>query len=130
MIRSILAVFVGYLVIALPIIALFAIWFREPGTKPTEGFMLFSLGYSFLFAAVGGYVTSLIAKRSEMKHATALAAFSALMGIVSMIISAGQEPLWYQIANIVVLVAGVPLGGYVRNRQAMKAKEQGGLSTI
>jgi len=127
--RSILSVIVGYLVMAIAIMALFAIWFRGKVTPPSDGFMLFSLGYGFVFAVVGGYVTAMIAKRSEMKHAMALAVFSVLMGIVSMVASAGQEPFWYQIANMVVMVSAVVLGGYLRVRQVRKARGPGGLGT-
>ncbi len=124
--RSVLSVIVGYLVMAIAIMALFAIWFRGKETPPSEEFMLFSLGYGFVFAVVGGYVTAMIAGRSELKHALALALLSVLMGIVSMVASAGREPRWYQIANMVVMVSAVVLGGYLRVR---KARGQGGLGS-
>ena len=124
MVRSIIAVIVGYLVMVVASMALFAIWFREPSTKPTMGFELFSLGYGFVFGVIGGYVTAVIAKRLEMKHTMALAGLSVLMGIVSMISFAGQEPFWYSIANMVIMVCAVVLGGYLRARQMMTAREQ------
>jgi NhaP-type Na+/H+ and K+/H+ antiporter len=58
-----------------------------------------------------------------------LALLSVLMGIVSMVASAGQEPFWYQIANMVVMVSAVVLGGYLRVRQVRKARGPGGLGT-
>ena len=122
--RSILSVIVGYLMMALAIMALFAIWFRGKDAAPSDGFMLFGLGYGFVFAVVGGYVTAMIAKRSEMKRAMALAIFAVLMGIVSMIAYAGREPRWYQIANMVVVVTGVLLGGHLRVRQVRMVKGQ------
>ena len=73
--RSILAVIGGYAVMATAVIALFVLWFQEPSTEPTVGLMVLSLGYGFIFAIVGGYVTGLIAKRSEIQHVIALAAF-------------------------------------------------------
>jgi hypothetical protein len=93
--RSLLAVIAGYAVMAAAIMILFALWFRDPTTVPSQGFMLFSLGYGFIFAVLGGYLTALLARRAEMKHTLALAGFSALLGGASMITFAGQEPLWY-----------------------------------
>ena len=126
MTRSILAVIVGYLTMAVAIIALFAISFRQPDAAPTQTFMLLSLVYALFAALAGGYVTALIARRKELKHTIALATFAALMGIVSMIVSAGQEPLWYQIANIAVMVPAVLLGGYLRASHATKANRSAG----
>ena len=90
--RSILSVIVGYLVMAIAIMALFAIWFREKEAAPSDGFMLFSLGYGFVLAVVGGYVTAMIAKHSEMKHAMALAVFSVLMGLFRWLLRRGRSP--------------------------------------
>ena len=124
--RSILAVIAGYAVMAIAVMALFAIWFRGqvPTEAPSSEFMLFSIAYAFVFAVLGGYITALIARRSEMKHVLVLAAFGLLMGIVSMITAAGQEPLWYQITNMVVMMAAVILGGYLRMK---KTQAQAGL---
>jgi hypothetical protein len=120
--RSVLAVVVGYLVMAIAVVALFAVWFREPNAVPSRGSMLFSLSYGFLFGVVGGYVTALIARRSEVRHAIALAGLLAIRGAVPLIASAGQEPLWYQVATILVMVFAVMLGGYLRARQRGTAK--------
>jgi hypothetical protein len=108
----------------LAILALFTIWFRgaSPDTTPSMGFMLFSLGYGFLFAIVGGYITAMIAGRAEMKHAIALAGICVLMGFISMIFAAGQQPLWYQIANMGIAVFGVVLGSYFRSRRRNRAE--------
>ena len=97
MARSILTVISGYVVVVLAILALFTICFRDasPDTTPSMGFMLFSLGYGFLCAIVGGYITAMIAGRAEMKHAIALAVICVLMGFISMISAAGQQPLLY-----------------------------------
>ena len=117
MLRSIAAVVLGYLVLAAPIIALFAAWFRTPAAVPTPAFMRFSLAYAFAFAVVAGYLTGVVARRLEMAHAVALAALCALLGLASMVTTAGREPVWYQAANLGFMVAGVLLGGRLRRRQ-------------
>jgi hypothetical protein len=127
--RSILAVIAGYLIIAVAVMALFAISFPDADPAnipaPSMGFMLFSIVYGFVFAVLGGYVTALLAKRAEMKHTLALGALGVVLGIISMVTAAGREPLWYQITNMVVIAAAVLLGGYFRTR---KVKAQAGLN--
>jgi peptidoglycan/LPS O-acetylase OafA/YrhL len=120
--RSILSVIAGYLIMAIAVIALFVIWFRGPEATPSGGFMVFSLGYGLVVAGIGGYATAAIAKRREMAHALSLAGFSLLMGIISMFMADGREPLWYQLANMAVMVCAVVLGGHLRAKQVMRVK--------
>ena len=125
MLRSILAVVVGYLIMYIPISILFLAWFGgydpQNSPTPTMGFMLFSLVFGFVFAGAGGYVCALIAKRSEMNHAMALAGLVVVMAIISMIGAAGREPLWYQLAGLVIGIGGVLIGGLVRAGQVGKS---------
>ena len=125
MLRSILAVIVGYLVLAIPVFILFFAWFGgynpQNLPEPGMGFMLFSLVFGFVFAGGGGYVCALIARRSEMNHAVALAALIVAMSIISIISAAGNEPLWYQLATLVIAVMAVLIGGFVRAGQVAKA---------
>lgn len=121
MARSILSVIAGYLVMAIAIMILFAVWFGgDLEATPTTAFLLFSLVYGFAAATAGGYVTALIAGRAEINHAAALAALAVVMGIVSVITAAGREPVWFQIANMVVVVAAILLGGSLRARQVLQ----------
>jgi peptidoglycan/LPS O-acetylase OafA/YrhL len=117
MVRSVLAIVAGYLVMAIAITVLFAVSFPDPVVNPSNAFMLFSLAYGFLFATLGGYTTAWIARRAEMSHATALAAFAAILGIISMIATTDSEPLWFELASLIVVVVAVLLGGSMRARQ-------------
>ena len=125
MLRSILAIIVGYLTFAIPIRILFLIWFGmpDPNNMPTAsmGFMLFSIVFGFVFTIAAGYVAALIANRLEIKHATILAGVLILLAIVNMITAAGNEPFWYQIVNLIIGVTGVLLGGTIRAGQTAKA---------
>ncbi len=125
--RSILAVMAGYLVMAAAVVALFAVCFPNPDVAdiPSTKFMLFSLAYGFAVAIAGGTVTAWIAKRAVMKHALALASGGLIMGIISLISGWGKAPLWYQIGNMLVVVTGVMVGGYLRRRgQGIKVKPE------
>ena len=120
MLRSIGAIAAGYLLIAAAIIILFAVTFPDPLATPGQGFMLFSLAYGFVFGILGGYVCGLIAQRSEIKHAVVIAGIGILLSIFSMVLAAGKEPMWYQLANMVLLTVAVLLGGWLCARQRAK----------
>ncbi len=125
MVRSFLAIIIGYLTFAIPIMILFLIWFGMPDPDnlptPSMGFMLFSIAFGFVFTTAAGYVAALIAKQSEMKHAYILAGVLILFAIANMIWAAGNEPFWYQLTNLVTGVVGVLLGGSIRAGKAAKA---------
>ena len=117
MIRSIIAVVAGYIMMTVGVMALFAIWFQgDPNAKPSQSFMVFTLGYGLACAIVGGYATAVIARSSPMAHAWALAGLVAVMSIVSMVMFKGQEPLWFQISNTGMGVTGVCVGAFLRSR--------------
>src|SRR5262249_32954354 len=122
MVRSISAVVVGYLVMAVAIMVLFAIWFRDPNTLPTNVFMVVAAAYGLVAAAAGGVVTALIAKRAETNHAIVLAALCVVLAVVSMVVQWGQEPLWFQVANTAAISLGVFLGAW--SRVQLKARTQ------
>jgi hypothetical protein len=127
MLRSIGAVVAGYLVMAVAIMVMFIIAFPDPTVTPGMGFMIFSLAYGFLFGILGGWVCGLIARKAELKHAAVIAAIGILISILSMIFAAEQSPVWFQVANMVVLTIAVTAGGWLRARQRAKAAQsQGG----
>jgi peptidoglycan/LPS O-acetylase OafA/YrhL len=115
MIRSVLAVIGGYVVVAVAVMALFAAWFRDEAQTPTSGFMALSLAYGFVFTIVGGYAAAWIAGRAELAHGAALAVLMAVLGVVSLTLSFGQQPLWYQVALILSPLPAAPLGGWLRS---------------
>ncbi|MFN2400708.1 MAG: hypothetical protein ABR543_19045 [Gemmatimonadaceae bacterium] len=120
MIRSIAAIIAGYLVMAISIVGLFAAWFGPQAGVPARGFLIYSLVYGFFVAITGGYVTALVAGRAELKHAVGLAVLAAIAALISAVMYAGREPLWYQFANLVVVTDGALLGGFVRHRQRQR----------
>ncbi|KAA3645525.1 MAG: hypothetical protein DWQ07_13745 [Chloroflexi bacterium] len=131
MLRSILAVIVGFVVITiLNIIAvpLFGAVLPQSvagpdGSLPATGWIIFNLAYGLIFAAVGGYIAARLAQRTELTHAAALAAVILLLGAFYAFSggSAGPDllppPTWYLVVLPAVGVAGVMLGGWLRARQ-------------
>jgi hypothetical protein len=117
MLRSLLAVVVGYFVMAMSVRVLFAL--RLGGAEDTRA-LLVKLVYGTAFAAVAGYLTALIAQRSEMVHAAVLAGIMLLLGVISVLLSV--EPLWYRITDASAEVLAILLGGYARVWQVQRAR--------
>lgn len=119
--RSVVAIIIGYLVLAFTNMAFVTLRFIQPilnvGMIPT---ILLSVLYTFVFSLIGGYIVALVARGSEIKHTAILASIMALVTIISMIIAIAIEPLWYKITYLVVMAPATILGGYVRHRRKTK----------
>jgi len=103
--RSILAVIVGYMVMMLAVIVLTLIMVKTMGLKsghPTPGYLAVNAGYSFLAAAIGGFVTASIARIKPLPHAAALAVLICVLTVVSYRGYRGNQPFWYQVAMVIV----------------------------
>jgi hypothetical protein len=86
----------------------------QAGKQPDTFYFVFNLSTGFFYLIIGGYVTALLAGRWELEHALGLAALSVTMCVVSMVKYAGDQPLWYSIALMVLSVPGALIGGYYR----------------
>ncbi|MEO0455768.1 MAG: hypothetical protein AAF152_04190 [Cyanobacteria bacterium P01_A01_bin.114] len=115
--RSVVAVVVGYLTMSVAVVLLFSTWLSNPAHMVTTEFMVFAAIFGLFAALGGGYVTGLAAPAAPLGHAVGLAVLSAVMWGISVYRGQGQEPLWFQAANLASVLAGVLLGGYLRQRQ-------------
>jgi hypothetical protein len=85
-------------------------------SKPQAGYMFVNLGYSFLAAAAGGYVTAWIAAANPLYHVLALGIIVLVLAAVSAMQAKGKQPVWYQLTLIALSPLGVFAGGIVRLR--------------
>ena len=124
--RTVLAMFAGYAVAAICVMASFA----ALGTLhlgETRGILMATeLGGGMLSAIAGGYCAARIARGRGIHGMIALCIFTLLMGIVSFVSTVqasaryGVEPmaaLIHELELISVFLLGVLLGGYLRARQ-------------
>lgn len=84
--------------------------------KPQPGYMFVNLGYSFLAAAAGGYVTALLAAANPLYHVLALGIIVLALSALSAMQSKGKQPAWYLLTLIALTPIGVLAGGLVRLR--------------
>ena len=85
-------------------------------TRPRPGYVFVNLGYSFLAATAGGFVSAWIAGASPLPAVSGLAVVVLVMGALSALTARGKQPLWYQAALLAITPLGVLAGGLVRLR--------------
>lgn len=90
-------------------------WVRDE-ERPQPGYMFVNLGYSFLAAAAGGYVTARFAAANPLYHVLALAIIVLAIAGLGAMQSKGKQPIWYQLTLIALSPLGVLAGGLVRLR--------------
>jgi hypothetical protein len=84
--------------------------------SPKPGYIFVNLGYSFLAAAAGGYVTGWIARHNPLIHVLALAITVLLLAALSALQQRGKQPVWYMLTLVAIAPLGVLAGGLVRLR--------------
>ena len=121
-VHAFLALLAGFATMA-ALVALITILLQKltPGwvgekEKPRFGYVTVNLGYSFLAAAAGGYVTAWIAQHNPLIHALALALTVLLLAALSALQQRGQQPVWYALTLVALTPLGVLAGGLVRLR--------------
>jgi hypothetical protein len=120
--HAFLALLAGYATMAALVIVMTALlarltpsWVGAEG-RPGPGYVIVNLGYSFLAAAAGGYVTAYAAAGNPLYHVLVLGIIVLVLGALSALQSRGKQPIWYQLALLGVAPLGVMAGGLLRLR--------------
>ena len=116
-VRSIVAVVVGYLVFALSAFAFFQVSGQAPHQVAPVSVMLASAAFGAVFALLGGYVAAWLARRRPTTHGVAVAAVIAVGALVSLLSTLGKGAVWSQLAALVLMAPSAVLGGWLRARQ-------------
>jgi hypothetical protein len=117
-----MALVAGFAAMALFVIAMTALLTRlVPSWTAAEGklspsYIFVNLGYSFLAAAAGGYVTAWAAAANPLIHVLALALVVLALAALSALQLRGKQPVWYQLSLVAISPVGVLGGGLVRLR--------------
>ncbi len=125
--RSVLAILFGWAVIAggsmttMVSIALFNPGSSGPGSEFATGRLMVTLLVSLIWSLIGGYVTGVVARGSEIKHAVGLVLFCAAISVWSVSRYKGptQVPGWFTVAGYVLGFSAILLGGWLRMKQAV-----------
>ena len=129
MLRSVLAVLGGFAVtmvaslgtdVVLMVLLPRSITEAQP---PPTGLLLGILGYCCAYVVLGGYVTGLVARRAEVRHALVLGGIALAIGIAMTLpallgqSSGPQMPGWFTAVTLAYVVPATALGGYLRTLQ-------------
>jgi small-conductance mechanosensitive channel len=122
MLRAFLALLAGFATMVLLVLVTASLlkriapdWAGEP-RNPRVGYVFVNLGYSFLAAAAGGYVSAWSAVVNPLVYVLALGMIVLVPAALSALQSRGKQPIAYQLALVAVSPLGVVAGGLVRLR--------------
>jgi hypothetical protein len=122
MLHAFLTLLAGYATMAVVVIVVTALltrlapdWAGTTG-KPQPAYMFVNLGYSFLAAAAGGYVTAWLSAANPLIHVLVLGIVVLAMGALSVLQAKGKQPVWYALTLLAIAPLGVLAGGLVRLR--------------
>jgi hypothetical protein len=120
--HAFLALAAGFTVMAVLVMVVTALlgrltpdWVGEQ-RSPRPAYMFVNLGYSFLAAAAGGYVTAWIAAANPLVHVLVLGIIGLALSALSALQSRGKQPIGYALALVALSPVGVLAGGLVRLR--------------
>jgi hypothetical protein len=122
MVHSFLALLAGFATMAVIVMIVTALlmrlvpeWVGAEG-QPGPGYAFVNLGYSFLAAAAGGYVTAWLSSANPLIHVLVLGIVVLAMGALSALQARGKQPVWYALTLLALTPLGVLAGGLVRLR--------------
>jgi RsiW-degrading membrane proteinase PrsW (M82 family) len=115
--RTLFSVFVGYAIFVVSAILLFRIIGQEPHAQASTAFMVGSTLYGMFFAAVGGYVATVIARGVSPMPAIALCLLIAVLGGLALAMRPESTTRWSQIATVLFMAPMALVGGLVRLRR-------------
>ena len=98
------------------ILQVFAPTLASVAVQPGWSYTIVNLGASFLAGAAGGYLTAWIAAANPLIHVLALALIVLGLSALSALQARGQQPIWYQLAQVSLSPVGVFAGGLLRLR--------------
>lgn len=120
--HAFLALVAGFATMAVVVIVLTALltrlapeWVGVEG-KPRPTYASVNLGYSFLAAAAGGYVTAWAATGNPLVLVLVLGIVVLAMGALSAMQARGKQPIWYALTLLAIMPLGVLAGGLLRLR--------------
>lgn len=88
----------------------------ETSGPPTPGYAFVNLGWTFVAAGAGGYMTAWIAEHNPLIHVLVLAIAVLLLAAFSALQQRGKLPVWYLLALVAITPVGAFVGGMVRLR--------------
>lgn len=110
-VRSVVAVVVGYLIFAVSAFAFFRLSGQAPHAVAPVPIMATSIAVGMVAAVLGGYVAARLAPGQPLAHGVAVAVVLAIGAAVSLMMTATSGAVWSQVAALVAMAPCAVLGG-------------------
>lgn len=121
MYRSFIAVFTGFVLIALLSFGTdIALKMALPSLFDTNGstssvtILLLTIAYVGLYATLGCYLAARMAPTHPMRHALVLGGLGLLFNTVGAVYTWNSYPVWYHVVSLLLVMAWAWLGGRMR----------------
>ena len=130
--RSVAAVLAGFVTLSVALYAMQSastglLLRMHPDLPSTMSIVNYSTGSRVLWllwetmSMVGaGYVTARLAPRFEVRHATVMGAIQAVVTMWAMFSVRSDEPLWFWLTGIAMMIPAAWYGGWLRSRIARR----------
>ena len=129
MARSILAVLIGFVLIAglslgadAILLNLMPAAFTPGGRLDDPAMLTLTLAYVFVFAVFGCYLTAVIAKRRPLLHAMVLATIGLVLNVLGTAIRWQMAPAWYHIVALALVLPAGWIGGALGDRHLARRR--------
>lgn len=120
--HAFLALLAGFATMALSVLIVTALLNRVApawvgmGSSPAASYAFVNLGFSFLAAAAGGYITAWASAANPLIHVLVLAIVVLAMAALTALQSRDKQPVWYALTLTALMPFGVLAGGLLRLR--------------
>lgn len=122
-VRSLLALVVGYSTAALTAGTVGAILFSAEASSPLLWRLFPGLVFLVFGGLAAGYLVAAIAGRAPLGHAAVVAGITAVAGIVTLIDPIAPEPNWFLLLGTALEVAAVLVGAYLTSWTSRLAED-------
>ena len=111
MVRTIVAVAIGYAIFVASALALFAITGLRPNAPASTGIMVGSMGYGVAAAMLAGYVASRVGQSQPMMHAGMVGVLIAIGALASIATRPQNAALWSHLGALLLMAPAALIGG-------------------
>jgi MFS family permease len=120
-IRTMLAVFLGYLIFAFSAAILFHAADVDPHAPTGFGFGSFTAIYGLVFAVAAGFIAGRVGRRHDLACGIGVAVLIAAGATLSLIASPGAHARWSQLVALVLCSPAALAGDWMRRRRLQAA---------
>jgi hypothetical protein len=134
-VRSVAAVLAGFITLSVALngvqgIATAVLLRMHPDLPATTSIVNYSVAsrvfwlvWETIAMTGAGYVTARVASSSHVAHATMMGLIQAVVTLWAMVSIQSQEPRWFWLTGIALMIPAAWLGGWLRVKRAASARE-------